>query len=633
MIPDNLKGSKVLIVDDMPENLDVLLNSLIHCGFKILISQSGEDALELVKINPPDIILLDILMPNQDGYDTCIQLKKIHSIKEIPIIFLSALSDTKEKIRAFSVGGVDYITKPFHQEEVISRIITHLSLYKIRNELKQTNERLQKEILERKLAEKKAISANQAKSDFLAAMSHELRTPLNGILGYAQVLKRDKLLNEFQKKAVDVIERSGIHLLNLINDILDLSKIESRKMELHQTHFDLTSVLNSIVQMIRIQAEKKGLLFEYNCQLPCPYVIVADEKKISQVLLNLLSNAVKYTSKGSVSFLVELSDNCAGVNGKRMVRFQVKDTGCGIPEHQIPNIFTPFKQFGNHFRTVEGTGLGLSISQKLVEFMGGKLCFSTREGQGSVFWFEIEIVESCLELIQTNPLNQVVGYTIQRPLSDVISDSTKKNFTILIVDDKWENRTVLAGMLAPLGFDIIEASDGHECIEKAKQFKPDIILMDLVMPILDGFEASRRIRHMSELNHTKIIAISASTMTSKDKIIYEAGCDDFIQKPVYFHELIEVIGNLLPIQWIYEDQSDTRPEIDNPVSTSEMTFPESSVINLLTNLTYDGNYQEINRQLDILEKHPSYDCFVKQMRRLTNELDEELIVDFLQSRS
>lgn len=305
MNKDHIRKATILIVDDTPENLGVLYEYLAGIGFTVLVAQSGEDALELLEETIPDIILMDILMPGIDGFETCRRIKKIDALKDIPLLFVSSLSDTVDKVRGFQAGGVDYISKPIQQEETLARITTHLNLYILKKELKEKNKLLEIEIKERKRAEKASEIANQAKSEFLAHMSHEFRTPLNGILGYAQILKRDRNLNESQKKGINIIERSGNHLLNLINEMLDLSKIEAQKMELSISDLNLMDFLNVMVEMVHIHAQKKSLSFKFIKSDNLPSCVLADEKRLSQILLNILSNAVKYTEQGGIVFLVK----------------------------------------------------------------------------------------------------------------------------------------------------------------------------------------------------------------------------------------------------------------------------------------------------------------------------------------
>ncbi|MBF0398300.1 MAG: response regulator, partial [Desulfobacterales bacterium] len=377
-------------------------------------------------------------------------------------------------------------------------------------------------------------SANLAKSQFLASMSHELRTPLNGILGYTQILKQEKELTERQTRAIDTIHRSGEHLLLMINDILDLSKIEAKKIELIQSKFYFIVFLKTIADIIQVQAIHKSLDFEYKFDENLPKGILADEKRLRQILLNLLNNAVKFTIKGKVIFHVSCIEN--------KIFFHIEDTGIGIPSEKIDEIFSPFQQIHDRRFRIEGTGLGLSISRELVKLMGGNLEVKSILGKGSTFYFNIELPETEIDdSIDNLEYREIIGY----------EGKTRK---ILIVDDIQVNRMVLKEMLSLLKFEIEEAIDGHDAIEKAENFNPDLILMDFIMPNLSGFEATIKIKTSLKGANTVIIGTSADVKDqARDKGL-AAGCVDFISKPVLADELLKKISHYLKLNWIYKNE-------------------------------------------------------------------------------
>jgi PAS domain S-box-containing protein len=378
-----------------------------------------------------------------------------------------------------------------------------------------------------------AEAANRAKSEFLANMSHELRTPLNGILGYAQILKREKSLTSEHHEGLSIIQRCGEHLLNLINDILDLSKIEARKMELHLSDFHFPEFLKGITEIVSIRAEQKGISFTYKSLSPLPTGVRGDEKRLRQVLLNLLGNAVKFTEIGGVVFKVGYQED--------QIRFQVEDTGVGIEQSKLEEIFLPFHQVGDGRRMVEGTGLGLAISQELVQMMGGEIKMKSTLGKGSEFFLDLNLPEVFeWTEVDTADSRNIVGF----------KGHSRK---VLVVDDKWENRSVLVNLLEPLGFEILEATDGQDGLNKASEFKPDVIFLDLVMPVMDGFETTRRLRQETKLKDVVVIATSASVFDFDQRSSREAGCNDFLPKPMRVQELLERLKVHLGLEWVYEE--------------------------------------------------------------------------------
>jgi signal transduction histidine kinase/ActR/RegA family two-component response regulator len=386
-----------------------------------------------------------------------------------------------------------------------------------------------------------AQRANQAKSDFLTNMSHELRTPLNAILGYAQLMQKAKL-EEKQLNAARVIQRSGDHLLSLITDILDLSKVEAGRMELHPAPCDVRALIGAVHEMVRVPAEQKALAL--TCTIPdeVPEAIEVDEKRLRQVLLNLLGNAVKFTSEGRVALIVSLLE--AGKDSA-LLRFEVQDSGPGMSPEEMERIFRPFEQAGSVERREAGTGLGLPISRQLVRLMGADIQLQSRVGQGSSFWFEIRVpVVELGEQEEAIDVSHVTGYAGPRR-------------SVLVVDDGEENRNLLCAMLDQLGFECREAADGLEALQKAQQSKPDLILMDLKMPGMDGYEATRTLRLIEPLKQVPVIVISANIAEDAIAQCLAAGANGFVSKPVDQAELLRVMVRATGIEWLAENESET----------------------------------------------------------------------------
>jgi signal transduction histidine kinase/FixJ family two-component response regulator len=403
-----------------------------------------------------------------------------------------------------------------------------------------------------------AESASRAKSDFLASMSHELRTPLNGILGYAQLLRHDGTLSPGHAESIASIERCGEHLLTLISDVLDLAKIESGKLELELTRFELADLLRDVVDITRVRALQGGLSFSFETAGAIPESIIADQRKLRQILLNLLGNAVKFTEQGAVTFRVRATD--LGERRCRM-RFEVEDSGVGIPSDEIERIFDPFQQVRQTGRHVEGTGLGLAICRRLVELMSGKLEVSSRPGHGTLFHVEIDVdAARPAEVKGERQTVRVVGYEGSRR-------------RILIADDKPDNRRILGQFVRSLGFDADEAVNGSAALEMAQRNRPDLVFMDLVMPVMDGFEAIRRLREDARFNDVKVVALSASAFDTTRARSISAGCDDFLSKPVRLNQVLAVLGRELSLTWLHAEKTPpTAHETATPAPRSTVSL-------------------------------------------------------------
>ncbi len=460
-------------------------------------------------------------------------------------------------------------------------------------------------------AKESAESASQAKSEFLANMSHELRTPLNSILGYAQLLKRNRLSPKKQINALETVEKSGQHLLSLINEILDLSKIEAGHLQLQATTFDLHQMLNNIVETMHSRAERKGLAFECNFFLKTTQWLITDEQRLYQVLMNLLENAIKYTESGKVIFEVEM------MTGKH--RFSVADTGIGIAPEHLGDIFTSFHQLHKTQSYVEGTGLGLAISEQLVRLLGGQLQVESQSGEGSKFWFALKL-----------PLSKRAD-TAETILSDgqIITAMKGNRRKILITDDETDNRNLLVDMLSPFDFELHEAINGQDCIEQTLTWKPDLILMDSRMPVVDGLDACRRIRSTKEIKQIKIIAISANVYEHHRLLCLEAGADDFLSKPLQLQQLLEIIARHTGLEPVYE--------ISKPVTLSKIngidkdcTYPPNNYLERLLISAEQGDIQEIRKQLDELKQFDSNHLdFIEHLESLADDFQINKICQFL----
>ncbi|MFW5444354.1 MAG: response regulator [Methylococcaceae bacterium] len=485
---------------------------------------------------------------------------------------------------------------------MIAKINRHDKLLSNQNlVLEQTVNQRTKELLQNleqlKLAKETAEIASQAKSDFLSHMSHDLRTPLNGLLGYVQVLLRKEDFPEKYLNDINIIGQSGHYLLSMINDLLDLTKIESNKLELNLHTFKTSEFLNPIVDLFSQQAQTKQFEFRYESEGELPLALYGDENRLRRIISNLLENAYKFTQQGYIDFKVSYIDNSLVI--------VIEDSGCGISKSNLQNLFQPFNQFSRHHN--DGVGLGLYISQCLVELMQGSLSINSQLGKGT----------NCL-LILPLPAREYIDSSVNKP--EFVKGYQGDVKTVLIVDDNLNNLAVLEAMLKPLGFNVVSVNSGLSCLGRLQTLQVDIILMDMVMPVLSGTHTCTRIHQLGLEYKPKIVMITANAFVEDREKSLAVGCDDFLAKPVLLNQLLDIFQTQLKLQWIYQQNSHTTIKeqiISWPLRI--LVADDSEICRLLIehNLRETGADVEFAEQgeqaLDLI-RSTAFDCIILDLK-------------------
>jgi signal transduction histidine kinase len=541
------KKYSLLIIDDEEMNLKILTH-ILGSEYTIYTAIDGLSGIKKAKEYMPDLILLDILMPDMDGYQTLAEMKKCEEIKKTPVIFITGLDSDEDEEKGLSLEAVDYITKPFRATIVKLRVRNQIQL---------------------KSAVVSAESANRSKSTFLARMSHEIRTPLNAILGISTIQLQDESLSSVIKEAFTKIFISSDLLLGIINDILDMSKIEAGKLDFFNIQYDVAGMINDTVFLNMIKYEHKPIKFILNVDENVPSALVGDEMRIKQILNNLLSNAFKYTASGEVELAVSAEIPKEDPREKRTLVFHVRDTGQGMTEEQVGKLFDEYSRFNlESNRTIEGTGLGMSILKNLIQMMNGNISAESKPGKGSLFTVRLLQDYNGSPALGREAVEKLRQFRLSYDLNTKNIHIERESMTsgkVLIVDDVDINLYVAKEMLSPYGLHIDLAESGAEAIEKITQNKYDLVFMDHIMPVMDGIETTKKIREweseefqrkhgeeaakeafgLTDSGRLPIIALTANVVSGVKEMFLTNGFNGFLSKPIGLHELDNIL-----MEWI-----------------------------------------------------------------------------------
>lgn len=550
---------RVLLVEDEPGDarlVQLALRGSPNIRFEVDWAATLAEALRRLDAQPYAIVLLDLGLPDSTSLATLTKVRAVHDAP--PIIVLTGLSDAEFGLATLKSGAADYLVKGDFGYDGLARTILY-TLHRTQLEQELTNYQLHlEELVARRTAElakakDAAEAANRAKSLFLANMSHELRTPLNAILGFAQIMERDPRIPADERRNIATINRSGSHLLSLINNVLEISRIEAGRTQISREAFDLPATLTAVEEMIRVRADAKALDFVVERCADLPAYVVGDAHRLRQVLINLLGNAVKYTERGRIGLRVAMA-------GGDVVRFEVTDTGPGIPAEEQEHIFQAFYQTAGGIAKGEGTGLGLTISRQFVRLMDGDITLASQPGAGSSFAFAIPLppTDAAPHVVSDA---RVVGLRAGQPSP-----------RILVAEDHPDSQQVVEQLLSQVGCQVRIAANGQLAVDLFQTWHPQLVLMDMRMPVMDGYQATRAIRALPGGDRVPIVALTASAFEEDRDLVLEAGCTEMVKKPIEQNRLFEVIGRLLGLHFEYAEAALAAAKVDLsalPVATRE----------------------------------------------------------------
>lgn len=653
-----IEKQRILIVDDTIMNIKTIIPYLNAYGFETIVAHSGEEGMEKAFNHLPDLILLDVMMPDLDGFEVCRILKADRTTKNIPIIFMTALDDLEDKIEGFALGAVDYITKPFQQKEVLIRVKTHLKIQAQTKELKRQAIALAQAKEQAEIARQHAEKANQLKNVFLANISYDLRTPLTSILGFSQLMLRSQSLPTEHIENANIIHHSGEYLLHFIDDVLDLSKIEAGLVSYNPKIFSLQHLLNDLEEMFHLKATEKQLQLSIECDPQIGPYIQTDELKLRQILINLLDNALKLTNTGGIYLKASLlttktskitfntSTTKSGV--QQTIQFKIEDTGPGIDPTKLDTLFEPFAQTMDSTQVDHNLALRLPMSHKFIELLGGDITVSSPPPQprlnpktiaphnnGTLFTFNIKVSAIITKEDQTEETTASTNNYAQNHI--IALEPNQPHYRILIVDSNAYNRQLFIKLLTPLGFGLKEANTNQQAITIWQTWQPHLIWLDVQASAINGYTVAQQIKTTIKTQQLKIktaiIALLTNNLAEEKETALSTGCDDVLLKPFQQDNVFDLMHKHIGVRYIYaKDVKHYKPEKEKKLSFESLALKMTALpLKLLTNLenaTLKSDMALIDSLLTEIKPYNS--ILAKELTQLADNFDYDKILTLIQ---
>jgi signal transduction histidine kinase len=591
----------VLLIEDNPGDARLTQEMLkdargLRCDFECVDTLAA--GLQRIGKGGVDLVLLDLGLPDSAGIDT-LRTLRAGIPQSLTVLVMTGQGEEDIALQAVQAGAQDYLVKGQTNSDLLIRSMLYaLERQEIEDELRHARDA--------------AEAANRAKSVFLANMSHELRTPLNAILGFSSIMSKDPLLPDSDQQSIDIINRSGKHLLTLINDVLEMAKIESGRVQLENLPFDLGAMVRDVTDMMAQRARVHGLQLLIDQSSDFPRYIVGDEIRLNQILVNLLDNAIKYTKHGGVTLRLGTKKN----NNSHLL-IEVEDSGIGISHEDQQSVFEPFSQLGEH-GVAKGTGLGLTITRQFVEMMGGNITLESTPGKGSLFQIDLPLQEAqesdISKPVQPNK-GEVIGLAPGQP-----------EYRILIVEDQRDNQLLLTKMMEFIGLKVMLAENGEQGVQLFQSWHPHFIWMDRRMPVMDGIEATRRIRELPGGKEVRIVAVTASAFAEERSMMLEIGMNDYVRKPYRASEIYDCMAKHLGVKYLYEGVSELQEQDVNLTPEMLESLPDKlrgDLIAALESLDRDQIEASI-RQVGMYDQ-----TLQKNLSQLVSNFDYPAILEVL----